>query len=160
MKKEVHWKSSFEEWNVVDLDLVEQDLLKAAHAACQHAYAPYSDFRVGSAVLLASGRTVVGSNQENMVYPSGLCAERVAFFSAGAQFPDEAIVAAAVVTDTSMAMEHFSPCGGCRQVMVESEFRQNQPIRFLMQAGDGSVLVSPDVVRFLPLAFQLPLKKS
>ncbi len=158
MKKAVNKESSFEEWNERDLDLAEQDLLKAAHAACENAYAPYSNFRVGAAVLLESGQMVIGSNQENMAYPSGLCAERVAFFSAGAQFPKEAIVAAAVVTDIDMALEHFSPCGGCRQVMVESEFRQNRPIRFLMQAGTGSVLVSPDVVRFLPLAFQLPLK--
>ena len=160
MKKELQHGSSFEEWNFGDLNPSEQELLGAAHGACKNAYAPYSDFRVGSAVLLKSGRTVVGSNQENMAYPSGLCAERVAFFSAGAQFPGDAIVAAAVVTDISMPLEHFSPCGGCRHVMVESEFRQNQPIRFLMQAGEGSVLISPDVVRLLPLALQLPLKKG
>ena len=80
------------------------------------------------------------------------------FFSAGAQFPGDDIVAAAVVTDINMPLEHFSPCGGCRQVMVESELRQKKPIRFLMQAGDSNVLVSPDVIRFLPLAFQLPAR--
>ncbi|MDE0979896.1 MAG: cytidine deaminase [Flavobacteriales bacterium] len=158
MRKEVQLESSFEEWSVGDLDVLEQDLLKAAHAACKNAYAPYSNFRVGSAVLLKSGRTVIGSNQENMAYPSGLCAERVAFFSAGAQFPGDDIVAAAVVTDVKMPLEHFSPCGGCRQVMVESELRQEESIRFLMQAGDSGVLVSPDVIRFLPLAFQLPAR--
>lgn len=158
MKTKVQRVSSFEEWIVEDLDVLEQDLLNAAHAACKKAYAPYSNFRVGSAVRLKSGRTVIGSNQENMAYPSGLCAERVAFFSAGAQFPGDEIVAAAVVTDIKMPLEHFSPCGGCRQVMVESELRQEKPIRFLMQAGDSDVLVSPDVIRFLPLAFKLPVR--
>ncbi len=158
MNKEVQQVSSFEEWIVGDLKVLEQDLLNAAHTACKNAYAPYSNFRVGSAVLLRSGRTVIGSNQENMAYPSGLCAERVAFFSAGAQFPGDDIIAAAVVTDINMPLEHFSPCGGCRQVMVESELRQKKPIRFLMQAGDSNVLVSPDVIRFLPLAFQLPAR--
>ena len=158
MEKEINRNCVFEQWFFGNLNSLEQNLLKAAHLACADAYAPYSNFRVGSAVLLESGQIVSGSNQENMAYPSGLCAERVAFFSAGAQFPNDPIVAAAVVTDVEMPLEHFSPCGGCRQVMVESEFRQNKPIRFLMQSGNGEILVSPDVVRLLPLAFKLPLK--
>lgn len=160
MEKMINRDCAFEQWVFEGLKSVEQDLLMAAHRACADAYAPYSNFRVGSAVLLESGQIVVGSNQENMAYPSGLCAERVAFFTAGAQFPGDIIVAAAVVTDVAMPLDHFSPCGGCRQVMMESEFRQNKPIRFLMQAGKGDILVSPDVVRLLPLAFQLPLKRE
>jgi cytidine deaminase len=139
-----------------ELDVLDQELIEQAHRVCSGAYAPHSSFHVGSAVRLASGKIVVGSNQENMSYPSGLCAERVAFFSAGAQFPNDPIVAASVVTDMEMAPEYFSPCGGCRQVMVESESRAGSDIRFLMQAASGPVLVSPDVRRFLPLTFQLP----
>lgn len=141
---------------VSELSATDQALLEAAHKAAKSAYAPYSKFRVGSAVRLASGKIVTGSNQENMAYPSGLCAERVAFFVAGAQFPEERIEAAAVVTDREMPAVDFSPCGGCRQVMLESENRNGHSIRFLMQPGFGEVVISPNVSQFLPLTFRLP----
>ncbi|MFZ8837156.1 MAG: cytidine deaminase [Flavobacteriales bacterium] len=145
-----------EEWEVDELSSDDQKLLEAAFQACSHAYAPYSKFKVGSAVMLESGQIVRGSNQENSAYPSGLCGERVSFFAAAAQYPGETIVAAAVVTDCDMDVQHFSPCGGCRQVMLESEQRQNKPIRFLMQTRTSSVIVSPNVQQFLPLNFRLP----
>ncbi len=141
---------------VSELSAADQALLEAAHKAAKAAYAPYSSFRVGAAVRLASGKIVTGSNQENMAYPSGLCAERVAFFAAGAQFPGERIEAAAVVTDREMPAVDFSPCGGCRQVMLESENRNGHSIRFLMQPGSGEVVISPNVSQFLPLTFRLP----
>lgn len=147
---------SLEEWQARDLSEEDQTLLEAAHRACKTAYSPYSKFNVGSAVRLEDGTLVLGSNQENAAYPSGLCAERVAFFAAGAQHAGKCIVAAAVVTDSSMPVEGFSPCGGCRQVMLESEERQSEGIRFLMQAGDSTVLVSDSVGQFLPLSFKLP----
>ena len=139
-----------------ELSAADQALLEAAHKAAKAAYAPYSSFRVGAAVRLASGKIVTGSNQENMAYPSGLCAERVAFFAAGAQFPGKRIEAAAVVTDREMPAVDFSPCGGCRQVMLESENRNGHSIRFLMQPGSGEVVISPNVSQFLPLTFRLP----
>jgi cytidine deaminase len=145
-----------EEWAIEDLPEDDQTLIQAAHEACKGAYAPYSSFHVGSAVRLASGEILQGSNQENMAYPSGLCAERVAFFAAGAQRPGEHIVAAAVVTNSAMDLVNFSPCGGCRQVMLETEIRQDEPIRFLMQTGSSHVGVSPDVQQFLPLSFKFP----
>ena len=89
-----------------------------------------------------------------------MCAERVAFFAAGAQHPDDPIVAAAVVTDSTMSVLDFSPCGGCRQVMLETEDRQGTPIRFLMQAGESNVLISHDVAQFLPLSFKLPAHRN
>ena len=141
---------------VSELSAADQALLEASHKAAKAAYAPYSSFRVGAAVRLASGKIVTGSNQENMAYPSGLCAERVAFFAAGAQFPGERIEAAAVVTDREMPAVDFSPCGGCRQVMLESENRNGHSIRFLMQPGSGDVVISPNVSQFLPLTFRLP----
>jgi len=141
---------------VSELSAADQALLEASHKAAKAAYAPYSTFRVGAAVRLASGKIVTGSNQENMAYPSGLCAERVAFFAAGAQFPGERIEAAAVVTDREMPAVDFSPCGGCRQVMLESENRNGHSIRFLMQSGSGEVVISPNVSQFLPLTFRLP----
>ncbi|MAI22432.1 MAG: cytidine deaminase [Crocinitomicaceae bacterium] len=145
-----------EEWSVSELEASDRDLLHVAFQACKTAYSPYSKFSVGTAVLLASGAIVMGSNQENAAYPSGLCAERVAFFAAGAQHPNDVIVAAAVVTDSPMPVLHFSPCGGCRQVMLETEHRQGKSIRFLMQTGESNVLVSDSVSQFLPLSFKLP----
>ena len=148
---------SVEEWDAGDLGSEDQALLQAAYQACQSAYSPYSNFNVGSAVRLEDGSLVLGSNQENAAYPSGLCAERVAFFTAGAQHAGARIVAAAVVTDSAMPIEHFSPCGGCRQVMLETEERQAEAIRFLMQTGGNSpVLVSRSLAQFLPLSFKLP----
>lgn len=146
-----------EEWKAQDLSAEDQALLQAAYEACQSAYSPYSKFNVGSAVRLEDGTLIQGSNQENAAYPSGLCAERVAFFTAGAQHAGTRIIAAAVVTDSSMPVEDFSPCGGCRQVMLESEERQDERIRFLMQTGGASnVLISDSVAQFLPLSFKLP----
>ena len=146
-----------EEWKAQDLSAEDQALLQAAYEACESAYSPYSKFNVGSAVQLEDGTLIKGGNQENAAYPSGLCAERVAFFTAGAQHAGTRIIAAAVVTNSSMPVEDFSPCGGCRQVMLESEERQNENIRFLMQTGGEShVLVSDSVAQFLPLSFKLP----
>lgn len=145
-----------EEWELSHLSAADQALLEEAHQACKAAYSPYSNFNVGCAVRLETGQIIHGSNQENAAYPSGLCGERVAFFAAGAQCPGEAIVSAAVVTDCSMPVMEFSPCGGCRQVMLETEERQQSPIRFLMQTCDSTVLIAHAVSSFLPMAFKLP----
>ena len=110
-------------------ELTEDDrtLLEAAHDAAKHAYAPYSGFHVGGAVRLACGTIVKGSNQENMAYPSGMCGERVAVFAAGAQHPGTKMTAVAIVSPSEKAIpEGFMPCGGCRQVLVEAERRQDQ----------------------------------
>ena len=149
-----------EEWRADELESSDHELLQSAHRACSSAYSPYSKFNVGAAVRLASGIIVQGSNQENAAYPSGLCAERVAFFGAGAQHPGDSIVAAAVVTDRAMSVLDFSPCGGCRQVMLETEDRQGNAIRFLMQTGESNVLISADVSQFLPLSFKLPAHRN
>jgi cytidine deaminase len=144
-----------EEWKAQDLSAEDQALLQAAYEACESAYSPYSKFNVGSAVQLEDGTLIKGSNQENAAYPSGLCAERVASSQRVLSMPARASIAAAVVTDSSMPVEDFSPCGGCRQVMLESEERQNENIRFLMQTGrESHVLVSDSVAQFLPLSFQ------
>lgn len=127
-------------------------LIKAAHEALSSAYAPYSQFQVGAALLLEDGSIVKGSNQENAAYPSGLCAERVAFFSAGSQHPGKKIMAAAVTT--SYPMEHpISPCGACRQVMAEYELKQQTQIKLLLCSHDGSVIVVNNSRDLLPLYF-------
>ncbi len=138
-----------------DLSSSDASLLDRAYEAAAVAYAPFSRFRVGAAARLATGEVVLGSNQENAAYPSGLCAERVAAFAIGAQYPDVAIDCMAVVTlDGEKVAGAFSPCGGCRQVLVESESRQTSPLRMLFQAGPGAPIHEvSSAASLLPFAF-------
>jgi cytidine deaminase len=132
----------------------DRTLLRRAHEAASAAYAPYSDFKVGSAIRLKNGEIVLGSNQENIAYPSGLCGERVALFSAGALYPNEEIDTIAIVSPSPIADESaFLPCGSCRQVLLESESRQTSHIRILLQARDESVLISESAINLMPFAF-------
>ncbi len=137
-------------------------LLQAARDAAPHAYAVYSAFNVGAAVELGNGKIVTGSNQENAAYPSGLCAERVAVFSASSQFPGEKMLSVAISCYSAKTKDQpFSPCGACRQVLSEYEQKQGTPIRIIMGGQTGSVLVSESVAALLPLAFSAAqLKKG
>lgn len=134
------------------LSPADQQLVDAANGALNTAYAPYSQFRVGASLLLEDGTVVIGSNQENAAYPSGLCAERVAFFSAGSQHPDKRILAVAIATSYPLD-QPISPCGACRQVMAEYELKQNAPIRVLLIAHDGSINEISAVRDLLPMYF-------
>lgn len=133
----------------------ERELFEKAVEAMQNAYAPYSEFHVGAAALLSDGRVVTGSNQENMAYPSGLCAERVALFSAAANFPDEAVEILAIAANPAEQSDvsSVSPCGSCRQVMIEYERKQNRPIRILSGAASGPILLTESAGALLPFAF-------
>lgn len=112
----------------------EQELIRQAIEATRRSYAPYSGFRVGAAVRLADGTIVTGTNQENAAYPSGLCAERTTLFYANSQHPDQAVVTMAIAACNSNGLTEIpvSPCGACRQVMLECETRYRQPIRILL----------------------------
>ncbi|MCE2612984.1 cytidine deaminase [Flavobacteriaceae bacterium D16] len=141
--------------NLSELSQEEQELLHKASKAREDAYAPYSNFKVGAAVLLDNDEIVIGSNQENASFPSGLCAERVAVFHAGASFPGVpiktvAIVAAAV--DSSSA-KPAAPCGNCRQAIYEYESKQEKPISILMMGSDGRVFKCKSMASLLPIAF-------
>lgn len=138
-----------------ELDSDDASLMAAACQALQGAYAPYSQFHVGAAVLLADGTVVLGSNQENAAYPSGMCAERTAIFAAGANHPGQRILAVAVTARpvSSPVCVAVSPCGACRQVMLEYEMKQNQPIRMLMQGENGETYVLDSVASLLPVGF-------
>lgn len=141
-----------DEWSEVSES--EQLLMSEARRAVDTAYAPYSDFKVGAAVLLDSGDIVLGSNQENAAYPSGLCAERVALFAAKSQFPDRAIVAVAIATAMGeITLEPVAPCGGCRQVFAEYGDRQQEPIVLLLVAGSQRVTRYSDARLLLPGRF-------
>ena len=129
-------------------------LCEEASNAAIYAYAPYSKFRVGAALLLQNGQIVKGSNQENAAYPSGLCAERVAIFYANANFPDQAVKAIAITAFQNGNMVEFpiSPCGSCRQVISETQARYGQPITLIL-CSKKKVFLIPDANTLLPLLF-------
>lgn len=140
---------------IEDLSSSDSGLLQQAITARGNAYAPYSNFMVGAAVELANGEVVIGSNQENASYPSGLCAERVAVFQAGAKFPG-VVIKTVAITATS---RHFSterpaaPCGNCRQAILEYELKQKSPIALLLMGEQGPVVKCNSIADILPLAF-------
>jgi cytidine deaminase len=132
-----------------------QSLMKQAVTIRKKAYAPYSKFRVGAALLLDNGQTVLGSNQENAAYPSGLCAERVAVFQAGAVFPEAKILKIAITaaSDSNKTLAPIPPCGACRQSMAEYEIRQNSPIEIYFMGEIGEVYKSDSLKNLLPFMF-------
>jgi cytidine deaminase len=149
----------FEEYNgIEETDIHTTTLINKAIEATETAYAPYSMFRVGAAVRLNNGKISTGSNQENVAYPSGLCAERVALFSAAALHPEASIEAIAVTAahDFGYSDEVFSPCGACRQVMAEFEQRSGKKIEIIINAPDGKVRVFKGISQLLPFSFNNP----
>lgn len=131
----------------------EKKWMDAAVEAARNAYAPYSNFQVGAVVILSDGTLVTGNNQENVAYPSGLCAERVALFSAGAHYPAMPIRAVAIVAmKDGIIQNEISPCGACRQVLLESEARYNHPIQILL-CGKEAVRMIRSAVALLPFSF-------
>lgn len=128
-------------------------LEEAAVQAAQNAYAPYSHFYVGAAVLLEDGTIVTGSNQENAAYPSGLCAERTALFAAGAQYPHLAVEHLALVAFAGKErVALITPCGACRQVLMEVSMRFNKPFAVTMIGRDYAISLQ-DNTYLLPFAF-------
>ena len=134
---------------IEELTADERRGMDVALAAAERAYAPYSRFHVGAAVELADGRLVPGSNQENAAYPSGLCAERTALFTAGAQYPDALYV---VAMKDGVVQDKISPCGGCRQVISEVEHRYGQSIRIYL-CGRTEYCCVESAEALLPLSF-------
>jgi cytidine deaminase len=138
-----------------DLSEEIQSLMNFAIETRKNAYAPYSRFRVGAAILLDNGKIVLGSNQENAAYPSGLCAERVAIFQAGAIYPDVKMVTIAITaaSDTNPTLAPIPPCGACRQSIAEYEFKQDAPIEIYFMGESGEVYKSNSINNLLPLSF-------
>lgn len=145
----------YESW--LELDKFEQELIEKAYQICDEAYAPYSKFKVGAAVLLEDGTVVLGNNQENIAYPSGICAERVALFYAGANHPNVAIQTLVIVSkgDLIQPEDCVSPCGSCRQVISESEKRQKKAFRVIMVSQSGKTFVFEKGTDLLIFAFGL-----
>lgn len=138
-----------------ELNTEYQQLINTAKEQIKKAYAPYSDFHVGAAILLENGETVTGSNQENSAYPSGLCAERVAMFYANSQYPDVAVNAIAIAASTNgnFLAEPVTPCGSCRQVLLETEMRFEKDIKIFLY-GTEHVYLIENVRQLLPLCFE------
>lgn len=154
IKKEI--TISFEEYpEISELSDQDRNLCIEAEKALTNSHSPYSKFRVGAALRLKSGRIVYGSNQENAAYPSGLCAERVALFAAGANYPGDPVAAMAVTAHTSLfkITNPVTSCGGCLQVMAEYEKTQMQPFDIIFYCIGGKIVKTRGVKTLLPLLF-------
>ena len=152
--KNIELKINVQYLQLDELPKDEQELVAAAIKATDNSTAKYSHFRVGAALLLTDGSVVIGANQENAVFPLGLCAERTAIFAAQAQRPEMSMskLAIAARNDAGLVRNPVTPCGSCRQVILEMEERYGQPIRILLYGTDGVYAV--DTVRdLLPLCF-------
>lgn len=141
--------------NKNELDASMQILLEAAEEACHNAYAPYSKFKVGAAILLENGIIVKGNNQENAAYPSGLCAERVAAFAASAVYPNIKFKAIAITAKSELNKlnEPIKPCGACRQVLLEYENLAHSDIKVILSAEGTNIIEIKRIKDLLPLSF-------
>lgn len=142
---------------ISELDTDWQKLVEKAKEASYNAYSPYSNFNVGAALLLNNNKIITGNNQENAAYPSGLCAERVALFTASSQYPDEDILKVAVVAQMGKSSQFLpvTPCGGCRQVMCEFEKDSAKPIQVLLFAPANKIYIISGIDSLLPLKFSM-----
>lgn len=153
--KNLELKTIIRECQLEELDQQEQHLVELAIEATSRSYAPYSRFRVGAALLLNNGVEIVGCNQENAAFPATLCAERSAIFAAGSQYPDVPVKVLAIAARTpngELQAEPVSPCGTCRQVIIETETRFKQPVRLLM-FGSNRIYVVDSIRQLMPLSF-------
>ena len=154
VKKEIN--IAFEDFeSIQELGKADKELCLEAVKAMENSHSPYSKFKVGAAVKLASGKIVYGSNQENVAYPSGLCAERVALFAIGANYPKDDIISIAITAQTNQfdLLKPVTPCGACLQVMAESEKKQYKEIEVLLYCIDGPIWKAKGVGSFLPFVF-------
>ena len=148
-------KIAYKEYeSLAELETKDRELAQAAIDATAQAYAPYSKFNVGAAVLFQDGEIIKGANQENAAYPSGLCAERTALFYAGASRPDKAVVKIAIAAGQNgvLCESPVTPCGACRQVMVQSQLKGGHPIEIIL-VGSKKIWKFAKVEDLLPFTF-------
>jgi cytidine deaminase len=154
--KEISFQTNLKVFsNLEELPKNIQILMEEAIIARNNAYAPYSKFKVGAALVLENDEIVIGSNQENAAYPSGLCAERVAIFQAGSKFPGKIIKTLAITaaSETNKTDKPIPPCGACRQAIAEYEFKQEQPIEIYFMGETGEIYLSDSLSNLLPFSF-------
>ena len=153
--EELVLKSTVKVAQMSELTDAERSLVEQAIEATNRSYAPYSNFHVGAAILLKNGTTIMGCNQENAAFPSGICAERSAIFAAGAQYPDQPVIMLAIAARNEkgeLQENPVSPCGPCRQVIIETETRFKQPVRILLY-GKKYIYVVDGIRQLMPLSF-------
>lgn len=153
--EELVLKSTLHVAQLSELTDIERQLIDVAKESTYNSYAPYSQFYVGAAILLKNGTIVPGCNQENVAFPSGLCAERSAIYAAGAQYPDQPVIMLAIAVRNckgEFLEEPTSPCGACRQVIIETETRFKQPVRILLY-GTKHTYIMDGIKQLMPLSF-------
>jgi len=154
--KEVNFNINYTHYeHIEELEAQDRQLCEQAVAALETSYSPYSAFKVGTAIRLDNEQIILGSNQENVAYPSGLCAERVALFSIGVSHPDAVIKSMAITakTDRFEITKPITSCGGCLQVMAEVEQKQGSPIEVLFYCLGGEILKVKGIQSLLPFVF-------
>ena len=145
--------------NLEELSKDDKTLFSEAKKARNNAYAPYSNFQVGAALLLDNNKIVLGNNQENAAYPSGMCAERVAIWNASSQYPNNKILKIFITAKSSQKVvtEPVAPCGACRQTIAEYELNQDANIEIFFMGETGRIIKSNSLKDLLPLAFDKKL---
>ncbi|WP_130734093.1 cytidine deaminase [Flavobacterium sp. J27] len=155
--KQITFTTTFSVFDSLEeLDVKDKTIMLQAIEARKKAYAPYSKFQVGTAILLDNGEIILGSNQENAAYPSGLCAERVAIFYAGANYPDAKVLKlfiSASPKDRELE-DPIPPCGSCRQSIAEYEMKQDSGIEIYFMGSKGKVYHSNSLQNLLPFLFE------
>lgn len=154
--KNIEIKSSATLYNdISELEKEDKQLMEKAIEARKKAYAPYSKFSVGAALLLDNGVVVLGNNQENAAYPSGMCAERVAIWRAGSEYPEMKVLKMAISASSSMSKvdKPVGPCGACRQSLSEYEIKQKQAFPILFMGEVGEIIKTDSLNALLPFSF-------
>ena len=141
--------------NLQELPNEDRKLMEVAIEATKNSYAPYSQFKVGAALLMEDDSIIMGSNQENAAYPSGMCAERVAIWKAGATFPNKKVKKIAITANSSNKTvdKPVGPCGACRQTLLEYEINQEKSIEILFMGEVGKIVKAESIVALLPFSF-------
>lgn len=141
--------------DISELSEEDRNLMNAAIEATKNSYSPYSNFKVGAALLMEDDTIITGSNQENAAYPSGMCAERVAIWKAGATFPGKKVKKIAITANSPKLTvdKPVGPCGACRQALLEYEINQEEPMEILFMGEVGKVVKVESITAMLPFSF-------
>ena len=147
--------SAFIFQDINELSDVDKNLMQAAIKASRNAYAPYSGFSVGAALLMEDDSIIIGNNQENAAYPSGMCAERVAIWKAGSSYPNKKVkkIAITAVSSNKQLDKPVGPCGACRQTLLEYEVNQKEDMEILFMGEIGNVVKANSIASLLPFSF-------
>ena len=147
--------SAFIFQDIDELSAVDKNLMEAAIQAAKNAYSPYSGFSVGAALLMDDNSIIIGNNQENAAYPSGMCAERVAIWKAGSSYPNKKVkkIAITAISSNKKLDKPVGPCGACRQTLLEYEVNQKEAMEIFFMGEIGNVVKANSIASLLPFSF-------